>query len=89
MQPSRRPIPIPLPQAQDWQRAYEAVLHETGTAALFKCIEVAEAAILTRREALLPSTSDQEERRALQDALAHLQFLKKDRLGFAGPDEGH
>jgi len=87
MEPSRRPIPIPLPRAQNWQRAYDAVLHETDTAALFKCIEIAEAAILTRREALLPSTSDPEESKALQDALAHLQFLKKDRLGFAGPDE--
>ncbi len=32
-----------------WQRQYEAVLLETDTNALFQCLEIAEAAVLTRR----------------------------------------
>lgn len=48
----------------------------------FQCIEVAEAAMLTRREFLLSSASDLEERKAIEDALAHLRFMKRSRLGF-------
>ncbi len=61
-----------------WQHAYELVLQEGEDRALFKRIEAAEAAILVRREAV---TSFAEEK-ALVDALAHVQFLKKNRLGF-------
>ena len=35
-----------------WQREYESGLLETGESVLFKRVEVAEAAILTRRDAL-------------------------------------
>jgi hypothetical protein len=36
----------------NWQREYESALRETDQSVLFKRVEVAEAAILTRRDAL-------------------------------------
>jgi hypothetical protein len=42
---STRPTPT-------WRQAYEAVLQESNTPKLFKLVEVAEAAVLTRRAAL-------------------------------------
>jgi hypothetical protein len=71
----------------DWRRAYELVLCETSKHALFKRIEAAEAAILSRRNAMLSSADHPAERKALADALAHVRFLKKSRLGFDGPED--
>lgn len=66
----------------DWRHAYDLVLQESENQALFKRIEVAEAAILLRRDAVKSSPDDQAEYKAVADALAHLRFLKKSRLGF-------
>lgn len=82
MEPNRSTSSFPSQEANDWQRAYELVLQEADDAALFKCIEVAEAAILTRREFLLSSATHPEELKAIEDALAHVRFLKRSRLGF-------
>jgi hypothetical protein len=49
---------------------------------LFKRVEVAEAAILTRRDALEHDSSSQTERVAIEDALANLRVLKRDQLNF-------
>jgi hypothetical protein len=49
---------------------------------LFKRVEVAEAAILTRRDALEHDSSSQTGRAAIEDALANLRVLKRDRLHF-------
>ncbi len=65
-----------------WQREYEAVLHETDTKRLFKCIEVAEAAVLARLEAIGRDPADDAERKAIDDVLTHLTLLKTERLGF-------
>ena len=43
------PFPLLFP---DWQREYESALLETDQSTLFTRVEVAEAAILTRRDAL-------------------------------------
>jgi hypothetical protein len=64
----------------EWQREYESALLETDQKALFRCVEAAEAAVLTRRDALL--TDDDEERRAIQDALSNLGVLKREQLQF-------
>jgi len=65
-----------------WERDYEAVLSETNTKALFKRVEIAEAAILTRRDALKSSSDQLYEGRALEEALANLGVIKRERLKF-------
>jgi hypothetical protein len=71
----------------DWQRHYECALQEAESQRLFKRIEVAEAAILTRRESLRSTSAQHGERKAIEEALAHLRFLKRSRLGFGGTEE--
>jgi hypothetical protein len=66
----------------NWQREYESALLETDKSVLFKRVEVAEAAILTRRDALEHDSSSQAERAAIEDALANLRVLKRDQLHF-------
>lgn len=66
-----------------WQLAHEAALQETDHKALFKRIEVAEAAILTRREVLFQSPDGFDERRETKLALDQLRRLKKEVLKFS------
>lgn len=66
----------------DWQSAYQAVLAETDTHKLFKLVEIAQSAVLTRRVALEGSADHHAERRAIEAALANLRVLKRDRLNF-------
>ena len=73
----------------NWRLAYESVLAETDTCALFKRVEVAEAAILTRCDALPRGPDHHAERQALKEALANLQAIKSERLGFSGLDDTH
>ncbi len=84
MEPDRHPS-SPLSH-DDWQHAYELVLRESDNQALFKRIEVAEAAILLRRDVLKSSPDQEAECKALADALAHIRSLKKNRLGFDDRD---
>jgi len=72
---SRRPT-------QDWRSAYKSLLLEPDKGALFKCVEVAEAALLTRHAALGDSPDDQAERREIESALGHLRAVKKHQLGW-------
>jgi hypothetical protein len=72
--------PLRLP---NWQREYESALLETDKSVLFKRVEVAEAAILTRRDALEHDSSSQTGRGAIEDASANLRVLKRDQLHFA------
>lgn len=66
-----------------WQRAYEATLQTTDQAALFKLVEVAESAMLVRRDLLNGVSSHTDERNALEDALRVLAGIKKERLLFS------
>jgi hypothetical protein len=66
----------------NWQRDYESAWLETDKNVLFKRVEVAEAAILTRRDALEHDSSGPTERVAIEDALANLRVLKRDQLHF-------
>jgi hypothetical protein len=65
-----------------WQQAYDAVLGDVDTNTLFKLVEVAQAAILTRRAELEGSSNHHSERQAIEKALANLQVVKKERLKF-------
>jgi len=64
-----------------WQREYESALLEKDNKALFKRVEIAEAAVLSRREVLAQS-SDATERQEIEIALAKLRALKKEVLNF-------
>lgn len=72
----------PTRRLSTWQQAYEAVLKETDTQALFKLVEIAEAAVLTRRSSLEGSANHHAERRDIEEAVAHLLVIKRDRLKF-------
>jgi hypothetical protein len=74
--------PSSSPLFPAWQREYEAALHEMDTTRLFKCVEVAEAAVLLRLEAIRKDSDHHAEREAIADALNHLELLKKNQLGF-------
>jgi hypothetical protein len=58
------------------------VLKGTDTQALFKLVEIAEAAVLTRRSSAEGSPNHHAERRAIEEAVAHLLVIKRDRLKF-------
>jgi hypothetical protein len=66
-----------------WREDYEAVLQEKDTRELFLRVEVAEAAIMTRRADLEEgAAAHNDEQQALTEALAHLRVLKRKRLRF-------
>jgi hypothetical protein len=75
LRPSERQLPV-------WQPAYQAVLKESDTIRLFKLVEVAEAAVRTRQAELEGSLDHHSERRALQEAVASLLVVKRNRLNY-------
>jgi hypothetical protein len=72
----------PNPELLEWQRMYQSALRETNKKALFTSIEVAEAAVLMRRETLKLAAQHHTEWQVLEEALAHPRALKSDRLNF-------
>jgi hypothetical protein len=74
---------VPERSSPQWQLEYEAALQETDHRTLFKQIEVAEAAILTRREVLVQSPDGLAERQQIKAALDQLRRLKKEALKFS------
>jgi len=58
-------------------------LLENDTRTLFKRVEAAEAAILTRLETLEQHREGRIERQAIAEALAYLAEVKKERLRFS------
>jgi hypothetical protein len=72
-------IRLPYPE---WQSHYIAALGETNRRALFKAVEIAEAAILTRLCVLQIATGDVE-RHQLKHAYHGLQMMKRRKLGFS------
>jgi hypothetical protein len=69
-----------------WQSAYEAALQATDTNTLFKLVEIAEAAVLVRRDLLAGSSRHRTERCALEEALRTLTQIKETQLRF--PSDG-
>jgi hypothetical protein len=65
-----------------WQVPYRTTLVETDRSLLFKKVEIAEAAVLTRLHELQPGTENLAERQQLTRARTGLQIIKKHKLGF-------
>jgi len=65
-----------------WREEYDAVLQETDHKMLFMRVEIAEATLRTRREALLRSSDGLTERREIEKALDELRTMKRDVLNF-------
>jgi hypothetical protein len=76
------PASVPEQESQQWKLEYERAMQETDRKALFRRIEIAEAAILTRREALLQSSDGFIERQETKTALTKLRNMKKEVLKF-------
>ncbi len=78
--------PFPSPVAErsclQWRLEYESAMKETDRKTLFKRVEVAEAAILTRREMLTLSSEDFAEWQEVEMALDKVRHLKKEVLQF-------
>jgi hypothetical protein len=79
---SLSPIPPAEPRFPSWRLTYEAVLSETDHKTLFTRVEAAEAAILTRRGDIKRNAVDQAEWKALEEALANLIVVKRERLKY-------
>ena len=69
-------------QFPEWQSDYQAVLRETDHQMLFKRIEVAQAAILGRRDSVMHDPNREAEYQEIQRALEKLTSLKRDVLKF-------
>jgi hypothetical protein len=65
-----------------WQSAYEEMLQASDINSLFKLVEVAESAILIRRDLLKDSSKHKGERRAIEEALRVLMVIKEGQLMF-------
>jgi hypothetical protein len=76
------PSPVIERGCPQWRLDYESVTRKTDHKALFKLVEVAEAAILTRREVLTLSADEFAERQQIEVVLAKLRHLKKEVLKF-------
>ena len=74
---------VPEGSLPQWQLEYEAAFKETDHKTLFKRIEVAEAAILARREVLVQSPDGFAERQEIKLALNKLRRVKKEILKFS------
>ena len=74
--------PSPKIRYPDWQNEYVAALFEFDGEKLLQRVEAAETAIFNRLQALSRSPENQAERQAIDDALAALRVLKRDKLGF-------
>ena len=76
------PPPVLASGLPRWQLEYESAMKETDLRTLFKRVEVAEAAILTRHEVLTQSPDGFAERQEIKMALDKVRNLKKEVLKF-------
>ena len=65
-----------------WQRPYQEALLEVDKQQLLEKVLRAEEAIFSRLQQLQRAPDSHAERRAIEDALSSLRFLKKDQLAF-------
>ena len=65
-----------------WQRQYRAAVLETDRTRLFKKVEIAQAAVLTRLTELRGETDHEAERHQLMQAWNVIQIIKRKRLNF-------
>jgi hypothetical protein len=79
---SKGPDPQATSPFLQWREEYEAVLQETDHKMLFKRMDIAEAALLSRRELLMGSSDSQKELWDIQQAFDKLCTMKRDVLNF-------
>ena len=70
---------IPYPE---WQNEYAAALVELDREKLPQRVAAAETAIFNRLQAISQSADNRAERQAIQDALANLRVLMREKLAF-------
>ena len=73
---------FPEQPSKQWREAYQSALQETDRRILFKRVEIAESAILTRRELLVNIGDGIAERRDIEAALDKISRVKKRVLKF-------
>ncbi len=71
---------------QDWRQLYQCVLSEMDRFALFKRVEVAEAAIRTRRDTVSHDPDQQPELQAMEEALDDFMLIKSKRWNFTSDE---
>jgi len=64
-----------------WQNEYQATIVELDREKLSQRVEAAETAIYTRLQQISQGSDHQAERQAIEDAVAGLRILKRDKLG--------
>jgi len=74
-------------QYPEWQKLFQDALVELDKDELHERVAAAEAAILSRLEAMSDTGDRPSERHAIEDALASLRVLKRESLGFRGRRE--
>ena len=65
-----------------WQREFEAALREGDPQSLRQRVDVAEAALFLRLQALVGNPEENEERQALTDAIETLRAIQREKLGY-------
>jgi hypothetical protein len=67
---------------QEWQNEYRAALLEVDRGKLSERVAAAETAIYERLQQISQDPDRRAEHQAIEDALAGLRLLKRERLGF-------
>jgi len=67
-----------------WQREFEAALREDDPQSLRQRVDVAEAALFLRSQALVGSAEGHAELQAISDAIRTLRAIQKEKLGYPG-----
>jgi hypothetical protein len=70
----------------DWQREFEAALREGDLPSLRQRVDVAEAALFLRLQALAGSAQGDAERQAISDAREALRTIQREKLGYPSPN---
>jgi hypothetical protein len=65
-----------------WQREFEAALREVDPQSLRQRVDVAEAALFLRLQALVGNPEGNEERQAITDAIETLRAIQSEKLGY-------
>jgi hypothetical protein len=65
-----------------WQREFEAALREDDPQSLRQRVDVAEAALFLRSQALVESAQGQAEQQAISDAIRILRAIQREKLGY-------
>ena len=65
-----------------WQREFEAAVREGDPESLRQRVDVAEAALFLRSQALVGSALGHAEQQAISDAMRTLRVIQREKLGY-------